>query len=91
MKKLSKEKFKEIILKQFEIASIEWVTFEALEEDKDWLNKYTYTEEENEEWLEWLRKELKWYTLNGRLEKEVQWINLDYWLKIKWNKKNLKG
>ncbi len=82
MKTITQEFFKEIIMKQFEIAWIKWITFEDLQKDDDWLSKYENTETQNQEWLKWLRKELKWYTLNWRLEKEVQWFNLNYWLKI---------
>ena len=86
MKTLTDKDFREIILKQFDIIWVE-ITFEELQKDQDWLKKYEYTEELNEEWLKWLRKKIKWYTLSWRLEKEVQWFNLDYWLKIKVNEK----
>jgi len=84
MKKLTEEKFQELIMEQFKISGIEWVTFKDLQADEKWLEKYTTTELKNEKWTKYLRKELKPYTLWWyRLEKEVQMFNLSYWLRIR--------
>lgn len=83
MKRLTEEKSEELIMKQFELSWIYWVTYQDLLKNKDWLSQYATTEKHNSKWLDWLRVELKPYVIPFRLEKEVQNINLQYWLKIK--------
>jgi len=82
MKKFTEENLKEIINKQMEI---NWYKerFNDLVWKEDWFIKFTTTEEKEEEYKEYLRKYLKPFTLKGRLEKEIWWIILNYWLKLK--------
>ena len=87
MKKFEKKQLIEAINKQFEINWYD-VTFDDVSEWKQdtdelmWFRKYTTTEEKEEDFKKWLRKYLKPYT-NWRLEKEVNWFILEYWLMIK--------
>lgn len=84
MKEFTKDNLKEVMDKQLNIAGYVWKTYEDLLLDKDWLNNFTTTKENEEEFLEYLRIYLKPYVNKFRLEKEVQWFNLNYWFKVIW-------
>lgn len=84
MKEFTKDNLKEVMDKQLNIAGYVWKTYEDLVLDEDWLNNFTTTKENEEEFLEYLRIYLKPYVNKFRLEKEVQWFNLNYWFKVIW-------
>jgi hypothetical protein len=80
MKEFKKEHLKEAISKQMEIA---WhsVKFEDL--NGSWYSDYTITKEQEKEYIEWLKSFLKPFVSKHRLEKEISWFILSYWLKTK--------
>lgn len=74
----------DIINKMFELAKHE-VTFEDILHRKDnWFLEYTITEEQDREWIKWgidyIRKNLKMN--KERATKEMQWLALNFGLKI---------
>ena len=87
MKKLTQEKYQELIMEQFKIAKIEWVTFEDLKkldkEWKEWYSNWEVTQKQNDKWCKYLAKELKDYAPKYRVAREVQRFNLQAGLKIK--------
>ncbi len=78
MKKFGLEHLKEAINKQMEIAWYD-VKFEDLK--GTWYSDYTITQEQEKEYREWLKSFLKPFTTKYRLEKEIWWFILNYWLR----------
>jgi len=81
MKKLTREKLYELLNHQF---SLNWydVDIKDCEGDHDWFMKYPTTKTKEEEFKEYLRKELKPYVFKQRIEKEISNLILQYWLTL---------
>lgn len=81
---------KKIIDKQFKIAQLD-MKFEDICDNKipNWYHKYTYTSEQNEKWRKWTQKYIKekLKVTNDRAFIQTAWINLNYGLRIKDEKK----
>jgi len=84
MKEFTKDNFKEVMNKQLNIAGYVWKTYNDLVLDKDWLNNFTTTKENEQELLEYLVEYFKPFVSKYRLEKEVRWFILNYWFKVVW-------
>ena len=80
MKKFNKDNLKEVINKQFEINWYEY-TFEEAQKNPNWFTEFTTTEEKEKEFIDYLRKYLKWYIPSMFIEKEISMFILNYWLK----------
>ena len=76
----------DLINEMFQIAGLT-VTFEDVQNQEGWFNRYEMTEEQREEWKRWgkkyLMKKLGMYA--SRAEKEMSWIGLMWGLKTKQN------
>ena len=81
--RLTEQNLKEIIKHMFDIAWIEFISLEELNKDENWFTNNTYTQEQEDEFREWLTNYLKDYTNKYRLEKEVENFILNYGLKVK--------
>ena len=81
---------KKIIDKQFKIAKIE-VKFEDVcqKNQRDWLAKYTCSEEENKKWKNWtidyMRNKMK--LTKDKAFIETEWLDLNYGLRVATDKK----
>ena len=84
MKTLTIINLKEIIDKQMEINWYE-ERFDDLVNMKDWFIKFTTTDEKEEEFKKWLKNYLKPFIVKERLDKEVWYFILNYWLKNGYN------
>ena len=74
----------QIIDKMFEIAGHQ-VRFDDVRDLPNWWTDYTMTEEENKQWKKWIVKYLldEGIVLNKqRAEKNADWLDLAYGLKI---------
>ena len=83
MKQLNKEHIEVIIRKMFEIAWYIFPWLDELSKEEMWFNNREWTQAQEDEWREWLMEYVKPFCFKSRLEKEVEWIITDYWLKIK--------
>lgn len=81
--RFTEQNLKEIIKHMFDIAWIEFISLEELNKDENWFTNNTYTQEQEDEFREWLTNYLKDYTIKYRLEKEVENFILNYGLKVK--------
>lgn len=79
MKEFKEEQLKECINKQFEI---NWYieNYEDVRWDKKWLDKFETNKELEDKFIEWLKNYLKPFTSKQRLNKEIWWFILNYWL-----------
>jgi len=79
----------DLINEMFQIAGLT-VTFEDVQNQEGWFNRYEMTEEQREEWKRWgkkyLMKKLGMYA--SRAEKEMSWIGLMWGLKTKTNEQD---
>jgi len=79
----------DLINEMFQIAGLT-VTFEDVQNQEGWFNRYEMTEEQREEWKRWgkkyLMKKLGMYA--ARAEKEMSWIGLMWGLKTKTNEQD---
>lgn len=82
MKKLTQEILFKWINKQFEIA---WhdVKIEDIKDQEEWFLKYEITPTQEEEFREYLKKEMKPYSLPWRLDRDIGRFILGYSLKTK--------
>lgn len=88
---MNKKHIKKIIDKQFKIAGLD-LKYEDVCDNQipDWYRKYAYTQEQNEKWKNWtinyMKDKLK--LTKDKAFIETTWLNLNYGLKVKKNKKN---
>jgi len=79
------DKRKELLFKAFINKELEphGLTYEDILKIPDWFIKYTTTEKESKEWIEWCVKKLRKNGMSKKQAvKEVQWFDLMYGLRI---------
>jgi len=81
--RLTEQNLEECIKHMFDIAWHSFISLDELNKDKEWFTNYTYTQEQENEFKEWLRQYLKDFVPKTRLEKEVGYFILNWGLKIK--------
>lgn len=95
MKKFKLDNLKEIINKQMEINWYKerWDNIQEYQKNADkilemwwnseaWYTYFTTTKEKEKEFIIWLKKYFKSFILSKRVENEVSWFILNYWLKV---------
>lgn len=85
MKRFTEDNLKEVINKQMEI---NWYSerWNDLQNIPDWFNKFTTTEETEKKFKEWLKVYLKPFTIKARIDIDIWWFILNYWLRNIWIK-----
>ncbi len=84
MKNFTEDNLKEVMNKQFDIA---WYNFnydllkEYNKKKTDWYWDFYITQEEENEFREFLKKYLKPFTFKSRIDSEVEMFILNYWFK----------
>lgn len=84
MSQRKKEFLVDLINKMFEIAGHD-VKYEDIEHRKDaWYNQWTMTKEQNDEWIEYGKAQIKKvFRYPKRIcEREMMWLNMMYGLKL---------
>ena len=90
MKRLSKKQKQEqavidLINKMFEIAGHNITYHDVVDRTDDWYTKWTMTTAQAEEWIKWGKQyKMKKFRMRARsAELEMEWVNLQWGLKIK--------
>jgi len=84
MKKFDENNLEEVIKEMFSICwyidTYPW-SIEKLNKIDDWYMQWTMSEEEKDDWRNYLKEYLKPFVLKYRLDKEVEHFILNYWFK----------